>query len=84
MNKHTEMQQYLKTVQTSIGGKQLYEEPGYNIDEIHKKLDEFKDSVNKLFAAPSPKPPTEASAEKKAEGADVDMKSEEKKAEEPA
>ena len=58
----------------------MHEDPGYNIDDVHKKLDEFKDSVNKLFVAPSPQP--EKSAEKKAEGnPDVEMKSEEKKTE---
>jgi hypothetical protein len=80
LNKHTEMQAYLNQVQTTIGGKQLFEDPGYSIDDVHKKLDEFKETVNKLFLAPAP----EKSAEKKAEGAnpDVEMKSEEKKAEE--
>lgn len=56
LNKHTEMQSYLNQVQTAVAGKQLYEEPGYNIDEIHKKLDEFKDNVNKLFTTPPPQP----------------------------
>ena len=50
------MQTYLNTVQTAIAGKQHYEDPGYSIDDIHKKLDEFKDTVNKLFIAPAPQP----------------------------
>lgn len=77
--KYTEMQAYFNELQTTIGGKPLYEEPGYQIDDVHMKLDTFKDTVNKLFTAPPPQP--EKSAEKKAEGADVEMKPEDKPAE---
>lgn len=77
IKKLSEMDSYFQTIQTAIAPKKTYEDSGYNIDEVLKKLEDYKFSVNKILT--SPPPASTKSSEKKAEGkkeGDVEMKDE--------
>ena len=59
ISKFTEMESYFNVVNQTIATKQLYEDTGFDIDEVHHKFDAFKVTVNLLFNTPSPKPKKE-------------------------
>lgn len=42
INKLTEGQQYFSQVEQTVASKQTYEEPGFNIDDVHAKLESIK------------------------------------------
>lgn len=55
INKTSEMSLYFNQIVESISKKQLFEDSGYNVDEVLNKLEAFKITVNTLFTQPPPK-----------------------------
>jgi len=55
LQKHTDIDTYLATVKSTIDQKKPHEDPGFSIDEIHHKIDDFKRTISKIFTSPAPK-----------------------------
>jgi len=52
MNKYGDMEKYLNDIRTILTQKKHYEDPGYSIDDVHNKFDQFKTEVNHILNSP--------------------------------
>ena len=68
------MESYINVINQVLATKKPFEDVGFDIEEVHQKLDAFKATINALLNAPPPKQPSPpkakegdkpASAEKK-------------------
>ena len=55
ITKVTEMESYFNVINQTRAAKKMYEDIGFDIDEVHHKFDAFKDTVNLLINTPPPK-----------------------------
>ena len=75
--KFNEITKHLGDIKAALNSKKPYEDTGFNIHEVHAKIDEYKAQVNKILSTPPPTANTSNSGEKKSEDKkDVDMKAE--------
>jgi len=56
MNLHSDMEKYTSDLKAAISQKQTYQDPGYDINEVHKKIDNYKREVSKILTSSPPKP----------------------------
>ena len=61
---NSDMETYIAEIRTAISNKKTYEDPGYDIDKVHKKIEHYKKKVTKILTSPPP-PPPEKKEEKK-------------------
>lgn len=58
------METYITEIKGAVSKKKTYEDPGYDIDKVHKKIEHYKKKVNKILTS-QPPPPPEKKEEKK-------------------
>jgi hypothetical protein len=72
------MESYLNVIKQTIAAKKPYEDTGFDIDEVHNKLDALKNTVYLLINTLTKKqsPPKKAEGEENKQGEDIEMKEE--------
>ena len=68
MNLHSDMEKYTSDVKAAISQKQMHEDPGYDINDIHQKIDNYKKEVSKILTSSPPKAKEPEKNGKKEEG----------------
>lgn len=70
ISKFTEMESYFNVIKQTISSKPLHEDTGFDIDDVHMKLDTFKQVITQLLNAQPPKEEPKSQPQKE----DVEMK----------